>query len=234
MVDISEATSNTKDHVFVSPELAMYLENVLIADTYFKDHAALAARFTSLGKPPILPMWKQPHPMDWKEVPDIRDFPIDFHPSGNADEKYHQIFRTLEKCVDQKLCESKKPPLLSKQKGRAATLEVHMQAEFAQPPKAARMGERQPSFHGVDPTHCRWMRQSRRLSNLAKNLCKANRTTQQQQHANQVWNSIVQAAGFAPHFVGWWNDKCGDQATLTLQMPTAKIASAVAKGFDSQ
>ena len=223
-----------KDNVFVSPELAMYLENVLVDDTYFKDHSVLAARFSSLGKPPLLPLWKQPQPIEWKEVPDIQSATVRLEPKDHMDERYLHLFQQLEQCVDQQLRQAKKTPLLAKQKGRAATSEVHFKQEYSQPPKPARGGERQPEFHGVDPTHGRWLRQARRLVNLAKNLNKEVRTKQQQQHATQVWYSIVNATGFVPNFVGWWNETCGEVATLVSDLPSPKTISIVAEAFDSK
>jgi hypothetical protein len=223
-----------KDHVFVSPELAMYLENVLVDDTYFKDHSVLAARFSSLGKPPLLPLWKQPQPIEWKEVPDIQSAAVRLEHKDHMDERYLHLFQQLEQCVDQQLRQAKKTPLLAKQKGRAATSEVHFKQEYSQPPKPARGGERQPEFHGVDPTHGRWLTQARRLVNLAKNLNKEVRTKQQQQHATQVWYSIVNATGFVPNFVGWWNETCGEVATLVSDLPSPKTISIVAAAFDSK
>ena len=223
-----------KDHVFVSPELAMYLRDIWVDDSFFKDHAALAATFDSLGKPPMLPLWKQPQPIEWKEVPSIQDEQVEVPSAQSMDQQYQRIFESLEAVVDQKLRQANKQPLLPKQKGRAATYEVHFQQEFSQPPKPARQGERQPMFHGIDSTHHRWLRQARRLCNLAKNLSREIRNQQQQQHAVKLWYSILKAPGFAPNFAAWWNQNQGNQAVLTEAVPSATTATLVAAVFEEK
>ena len=60
--------STTVDHVFVSPELALYLRDVHVDPTWFPDHSILWAEFESLGNPPMLPLWKQPLPIDWTSL----------------------------------------------------------------------------------------------------------------------------------------------------------------------
>ena len=58
----------TKDHLFLSPELARYLLDVEVDDTWFPDHAILYAKFRPLGELPLLPLWKKPKPIDWSSV----------------------------------------------------------------------------------------------------------------------------------------------------------------------
>ncbi len=60
--------TTTKDHIYVSPELAMYLQDVHIDSTYFADHACLWAQFSDFSKPPKIPMWKQPAKFDWMAI----------------------------------------------------------------------------------------------------------------------------------------------------------------------
>ena len=37
-----------------------------------------------------------------------------------------------------------------------------------------------------------------------------------------------------PNFVGWWNETCGEVATLVSDLPSPKTISIVAEAFDSK
>ena len=208
----------------------MYLQDVFTDDTFFKDHAILAATFHSLSKPPLLPMWRQPKPIDWALVPDVATMPTKVTSSADMDQRYTQIFQLLKEFVDAKLAETQKPSLLPAQRGRARTTEIHWIQERSQPPKPGRHGERQPTYHGIDPTHCRWLRQARRFRNLAKLLQKPQLHPSQQQHATRLWYSITKAPGFNSGFVGWWNHQHGHRAAITFHTPTPSRAAVVADG----
>ena len=108
--------------------------------------------------------------------------------------------------------------------------EIHWIQERSQPPKPGRHGERQPTYHGIDPTHCRWLRQARRFRNLAKLLQKPQLHPSQQQHATRLWYSITKAPGFNSGFVGWWNHQHGHRAAITFHTPTPSRAAVVADG----
>lgn len=57
-----------KDHLFVSPELAMYLKSVHVDSSFFADHACLWAKFEDFSKPPLIPMWKKPSKLPWEQI----------------------------------------------------------------------------------------------------------------------------------------------------------------------
>ena len=88
-----------KDHIYLSPELAMYLEDVTVDPTIFKDHAVLAVALSSLGSPPKVPMWKQPLTIDWSKIPDLpqEDVQIDLH--GTPESQYRSIMKSLKKSL---------------------------------------------------------------------------------------------------------------------------------------
>ena len=232
---------STRDHIFVSPELAVYLQSVFTDDSFFKDHAILAATVQNLSRPPLLPMWRQPRPIDWSQVQSIKTEAVE--PQGMEDpssskettmeDKYSQIFSTMEARVDAKLDQTHKLRLLPSQKGRATTFEIQWIQEHSQPPKPGRQGDRQPKFHGVDPTHCRWLRQVRRLRNLVKLLQKQVLQPSQLNHASNLWHSIAQAPGFQHGFLGWWNENHGKRATLSDHIPSLTTASIVADVFEN-
>jgi hypothetical protein len=58
-----------RDHIFVSPELAMYLEDVEVDESFFKDHAIVFAKLASLGQPAMMPLWKHPKQIGKKYQP---------------------------------------------------------------------------------------------------------------------------------------------------------------------
>ena len=71
----------TKDHLYLSPELALYLEDVHVDSTFFADHSCLWGQFRDLGKPPQVPLWRQPAKIDWAMVHKKSEAP---HPSSGA------------------------------------------------------------------------------------------------------------------------------------------------------
>ncbi len=207
---------STKDHIFLSPELAMYLKRVCVDDSYFKDHACLWTEFTDLGKPPMLPLWKQPHPIEWKHiVPDKEDnenIPIDHHPcispmpiSESTTEKYATIGRNLEKAADHLLRVANKPGLQNNQIGRCQTLEVKWVQEYSAPPKHGRECDLQPTFHGINLQHAQWLRQARRCASISQVVKQCdNKDDARSQHRDKLWQSICAASGFGTSFAEWW------------------------------
>eukprot|EP00435_Cladocopium_sp_Y103_P015856 s1818_g3.t3 len=220
-----------KDHLYLSPELALYLEDVTVDATFFKDHALLAAHLSDLGSPPLMPLWRQPAMIDWSQIPDLDDTAEPCH--GSASDQYRQVMSQLERAVDQALLGASKPCLLARQKGRGATQEIHWVSEHSQPPKHGRHGELQPSFHGIDPTHALWLRQVRRVVNLQKLASRPSHTAQQKGHAYQLWSSILNSKGFPPCFAAWWNDTHGSIAAISEHMPTAGTLAVVAKQLEA-
>ena len=226
--------ATTVDHIFLSPELSLYLSDVLVDESYFSDHAILAALLTDLGRPPMMPLWRHPKPMPWKSIPDVSEVPVAAESAETPDAQYRLIMQSLESCVDHQLQAAGHPKMHPKQRGRAATTEVHWVAEYSTPPRLARQGELQPQFHGIDPTHGKWIRQGRRLWNLSRNLTKATTTPTAHLHNQQLWQSIISAAGFSPTFLSWWNTTCGHAATLTHAVPSSATMQLVAKTFESE
>eukprot|EP00435_Cladocopium_sp_Y103_P069100 s70_g32.t1 len=165
-------------------------------------------------------MWKQPLPIDWTQIPDLSEVQCPDITLECQDAKYRAIMHQLEVSVDAALATCGKPQLLSRQKGRAATHEVHWVSEYTKPPTKGRDGEFQPSFHGIDPQHARWLRQIRRLHNLLKLRTRTELNPMQLDHAACLWKSICTSKGFPPNFPAWWNNSFGHMATLTTDQPS--------------
>ena len=198
--------STTRDHLFVSPELSAYLTNVEVQQDWFADHAILFARFSDFGDPPRIPLWRTPKPLPWKECSKLPDSVDHSHHATDPTMRYREICQQLEQRVVQQLAK-KDVHVTDSFLGRGQTHEVHFVPEFAQPPKQARAGEPQPAYFGSNLKHAQWIRQVRRLDNLAKSLQKNALDTQKVEHRSNLWRSILTAPGFQPNFPLWWSQQ---------------------------
>ena len=118
--------------------------------TFFKDHAVVSAALSSLGAPPKMPMWKQPAPVDWSQVPDLQSVEVQIDLDGTTSNQYRLVMSEFEDSIHETLTNKRKHGLHPRQKGRAAITEVQWVSEFSRPLKKARDGEFAPSFHGID------------------------------------------------------------------------------------
>ena len=244
--------ATTVDHLYVSPELALYLKNVHVDDTWFADHAILWAEFESLGHPPMLPLWKQPNSIDWKSlnlpddestVPDClsihsnsmqqlvrceagKEEPIDFECRPDNTQKYRSLCKSLEEIADLAHQAVHNKPLMNKQKGRAKVTEVTWVQEYSSPPKVGRHGEVSPEFHGLDGQHAQLLRQTRRLINFVRLAETSDLCSNRSQHRDFLWTSILRAKGFQPDFCSWWKEqKHPYVSAIPWEPPKSQVAS---------
>ena len=221
--------NSVKDHLFVSPELAVYLKDVYVEEEWFADHAVLRAVFHDLGKPPSCPVWRQPSPIDWKNVPPLPEMETNKQAIEDMNEWYADIAHRFEERIDSTLKAHSKPGLLSSQKGRGQTLEVTWVTEFSAAPKVARKGEIQPTFHGSDQQHSRLLKQTRRLMNYLR-IAKHGSAIESSKaaHRDLLWQAVIKATGFSNSFETWWGDINHAQfPELPRIPPTVEIAEAV-------
>ena len=226
---------STKDHLYISPELACYLVDVQVQQDWFADHAVLFAKFSDLGTPPRLPLWRQPREIDWTKV----KLPLTKHDKAIYDrsdttEWYRQIASEFESRVDKNLIEQGYPPLPDNAKGRATTREVHWVTEFASPPKHGRMCDIQPNYHGCDQQHARWLRQSRRLQSYQRLVSTPFVLgSNKDDHRDRLWQSICHAPGFGRSFSRWWVDqKVAECRCFPLQPPDEMTANVLLKTME--
>lgn len=233
----------TVDHLFVSPELACYLKDVHVDSTFFADHSILHAEFESIGQPPMIPLWKQPLPIDWSKVKLLPEeqqneniscvensLTNDFFDEENNTSRYHRICKELEQVADQSLLKNNHGPLLKKQKGRASVTEVTWVQEYSAPPKVGRHGELVSDFHGVDSQHAKILRQSRRLVNFVRIAHRHDLNDSIATHRDQLWQSIVSAKGFPPTFREWrTNQKVQTLPVLPWSPPDPQVAGVVSR-----
>ena len=190
-------SKTVKDHLYISPELAEHLLDVEVMNDWFPDHALLAAKFRTVGKPPMLPIWRQPKTIPWNpsDLPQIEaNFTTQPMPQNQT-----ATFAMLREEVESAVAESMKNTeacLPDACRGRAKTLEVKWRQEYSTPTKKSRDGEYQPTYHGINIQHARWLRQYRRLVNLSR--IDPNKAGRAFVHRFQLWKSILTAPGFPP------------------------------------
>ena len=161
--------ATTKDHLFLSPEMAAYLKSVHVEDDWFPDHSLLYAKFHSFGQPPLVPLWRQPSELPWSECPELSpagDKPFSI-PQSDPSSQYAAICEELESRVATAL-HSKGTTLHRHEQGRAQTREVRFIQEYAHPPKQGRSGEVQPEYFGSNMRHAQVLRLVRRLVNYQR------------------------------------------------------------------
>jgi hypothetical protein len=228
-IQVTCKNKSTKDHIYVSPELAMYLKDCEVQHDWFPDHSVIIAKFHSLGKPPKIPIWRQPKSIPWKEI-DPAAIAKQYQPpekQANLTEAYRLVCHSVEAAAKRTL-QAKQQHLPDCSQGRAATLEVRWRQEHSSPPKVAREGEYQPEYHGLNLQHARWMRQYRRMLNFAR--MDPNKPGHAYVHRQQLWQSIQSAAGFSPNFPRWWGDTNPDQ-TMPNEPPGPEEATRLCNSF---
>lgn len=127
-----------KDHIYLSPELAVYLKDVWVENTWFKDHAVLQVSFHDLGSPPKVPMWRQPTAIEWDKVELLEEQTPFQSVKADPNEWYEDIQNELENRVQKSLIASGKPGLRPNQRGRASTHEVKWVSEYSAPVRKGR------------------------------------------------------------------------------------------------
>ena len=232
-VEFTCKQKTTIDHLYVSPQLAMYLKDVEVIHDLFADHSVVAAKFHSLGTPPMLPMWRKPAPIDWSHVDasavaaklQVPDY------CSDHTEYYSTLCSQVEEAVDQAIRSKGKQPLPTQARGRGKTLEVKWVQEHTAPIKKAREGEHEPGFHGINQQHTRWTRQYRRLLNYVRLVQDFRERPTTVEHRLRLWQSIEQAAGFAPSFPAWFQLQAGLHQPLPSQPPAYEQAITICQTF---
>ena len=220
-----------KDHIFLSPELAMYLHDVHVDDSWFSDHAVLWATFDPIGSPPLLPLWRQIKPLPWQHVSNsYQAQPAQL--SGDPTQQYQQLCAQMEHDVaDHLVKHGHSCP--AQCLGRATTREVRFVPEYTVPPRKARQGDIQPEFHGTDLRHAQWLRQLRRLSNFAKLAQRVQFSAAQRTHCFGLWRKICHSPGFHKSFEHWWIQNApAELPCLPREPPDAEVASLLADHFE--
>lgn len=123
------------DHLYLSPELAVYLRDIQVDDTYFADHAILAATLEFPEAPPLLPRWYQPKPLDWKAIGTLDEVPYHNETSLTPTRQMQKLFQHFEGQIQKKTraMGTPLPPALGE-----LAIEVSWIPECSRPPKIGR------------------------------------------------------------------------------------------------
>ena len=227
-IEVTCKNKTTKDHIYVSPELAQYLKDVEVQQDWFPDHAVLIAKFHPLGKPPQLPIWRQPKPMPWDDIP-LEAIQYEYQkPESQQDltASYAQVCTNVEAAAALALT-AKHKALPDACKGRVKTTEVRWRQEYSAPLRPSREGEYQPTYHGLNIQHARWIRQYRRILNFTRLPPEV--TGNALTHRRKLWHSIKTAPGFAPCFAQWWMDNTRE--SLPVEAPSHQISVSICSHF---
>ena len=223
-----------KDFVYLSPELQNAVQSVQVYNDIFPDHAVLVATMADLSQPEAIPMWYVPMriPDDAVVLGKVKNdaTPGPVWKEADPTVAYQQLWESYEQIVDQKSVDASKPKLSNRARGRGATLRREFIQNKVGPIKAARHGEPNPNFGGLNLQLKRWFCQWRRLINLVRLVQKDSLTLGAKQHARALWRAIMQAPGFDKSFAAWWMNrpKKGDEpAIITCEIPAVNEVIAI-------
>jgi hypothetical protein len=191
-----------KDMLWLSPELVACFHSMDFLDDTFPDHAVLKAFFRDDKKFAHRFLWPVPAAVPWKQVPAL-DFCVDFSDASPTD-CYKRLWATKETQARQAL-----PGWDASMRGRGQRLKPLFKKTWNPPPKLGRSHDPQPSFHGYDVQHSRWMKQLRRLTNYAA-WAKVHwgcSTPDTLHHGLSLWKSVLMAPGFGVSVSSWWTGR---------------------------
>ena len=201
-----------KDFLYLSPEMIPYVEDIQIDWTTFADHAVIMVFLSEFDRPPKVPMWRKPKPIQWPKKPnDLPEWECQVFPSQDMDQWYQEIWEDAERYADHIHVALSLPKLQEHSKGRAATKEVVWTDQQPAPVKPNRKGDIQSELACSNMTHSRWTKQVRRLQHYARAAQSEAMTVTIDEHKANLWRKIRNATGFQSGFTTWW-----DQLTKVL------------------
>ena len=217
-----------KDFCFVSRELQHLLQEVVVQQDVFPDHAVIWGEFLSPSQMLPRQVWATPAefpwPAHWTVDPDCW-----VKMQGTCDEKYHLLWQHIEHCACQALPFKASPKTL----GRAATTDVKLVLDGkVSPPKKGRPQDVQPQYVCATFRHAQWLRQLRRLQAYIRHVTARDHCTE---HAFKLWGAILRAPGFSSGFAGWWS-QCehrthGSPDVMPVIPPALSLAVPVFESF---
>eukprot|EP00435_Cladocopium_sp_Y103_P023468 s1705_g5.t1 len=225
-----------KDHLWLSRELLPFVQQVIVDNTWFSDHALVYAVISPLGKLEATPVWRKPQAIPWDLVP--TDFAIgnlDALPNSDAPEFYSTFWQITEHEVDSHLRKHKQPGLAARQRGRAQTTEVTWIRQELPPLRRSRNSEPPSHFTGDNWHHYHWMRQLRRLYSY----CHLVKSTKNAINCavEDLWHSILTAPGFPKGFRRYWPARAvqvaGAPAIVPRRPPDFDVATLLTEGFQA-
>lgn len=195
----------------------------------------------NLDKPTKIPHWRKPARIQWSDIPKTTmaaSTETLSSEQGTIDHRYTNLCRDFEHYADRVLQENEQPPLLSRQKGRGVTTEVHWIPSTLPPLKRSRPGQSQPAFVGEHWQHAQWVRQLRRLQSFVQLQSKGTLTPTKRQHSFDLWRAILNANGFQTSFRKFWVQRSqvppGGPVNLPKEPPPLEIARHILQSFQME
>ena len=232
--------TTVKDFLFLSPELASKVLDVEVDWSIFPDHAVWSAKLSDLGPPEPIPIWRKPALLQWDQIGKLQDVEgPTFQPTSTAEQKYTEVFHTLEQAAHRTLVEKGKHGIHPRQQGRGKTMEVTIVKQQTTPVKPNRRGDVQTTLTHTTIMHSRWTRQLRHLQHYHRCAHSNTPTESNWFHRVHLWSKIKRASGFSSHqgFSQWWHHQQhvlpNTPRILPDTPPEGDQAFAIFAGFQS-
>ena len=219
---------STKDHAWISPELADKLIGACTDDTFFGDHALLYATFSDLGRPEPIPIWIKPKPIQWEQVPQEA---IDACEVNADTMTYQQVFSAVEDAAHHALCSAGEHSPIPLQRGRGSVVLPTLARAPITPLHQSRSHDFQIDYQGENYQHTKWCRQP----NFRALVSCGHDTPTNRSHQQKLWHAIRAAPGFPKGFPTSWAARKqrlpGEPPTLPCSPPNAVVANTIYLGF---
>ena len=228
--------STIKDYLYLSPEMIPFVTDVQLNWTTFPDHAVILVTLSDIDRPPIVPMWRKPKPIQWPN--NTNQWPTwecQVTPMENMDDWYQSLWNDVEDYADQVRTLASQPKLQSHQRGRAATKEVTWSNNQVAPVKPNRQGDIQSELACSNMMHTRWTKQVRRLQHYSRITSTEAFSVNVMEHKANLWRKIRMSPGFPESFGEWWQQQMHafphTPAVLPIEPPDSETASHIFMEF---
>ena len=251
--------ASAPDQIWVSPELAIFVNNVAVWDIY-PDHAMLVA---GLHVPPVRQQelqWHLPGHIPWTSVDldswgqssdlgpilDTNRRPVgghclssdsllDFASVGHQEAT--DAFRSWSRGFEAKVSHCMKPGVQTVDRsyfGRGQLTKPRLRRHLPKVPKHSRQGEAEQTCGFLNRASANWFKQLRRLQSY-KHAARSPRHQDTFHSRAALWQSILRAPGFVGGFSHWWtrrpHQQQGAPASLPLFPPDAQVIQWIYDDF---
>jgi len=191
--------STRKDHLWISPELALAFRNLEVCNETFADHAILRAVFAGGTAHLERFVWPCPKAIPWSKTRTLQ-MPVSFEAPADPTAQYAMLWQCKEDLAQEDLPHEWLPAM----RGRGQQTAPKKQRTKQAPIRQDRRDDVQPAFFGFSNLHARQFKQLRRLQNYCRWIDRAEHSERDGLHGIGLWNSILRAPGFLPTFTEWW------------------------------
>ena len=225
------------DYIWLSPEAIALCQGSQIHHI-FADHVVLEAKLCVPHTACNVFTWPRPATIPWEDV-DVETWHATAEPYSKAPVSAEptQWFQEFSQHWEHSVAPHVAGPtgqLPRNCKGRAARTAPAHRAIAPSVLKASRPGEVCMASDLLGREVKRWFQQLRRLQNLRSALRGGKQSPQALEYRRLLWQSILEAKGFTPNFVGWWPGRPAQLQGAPVQLesiPEAAAASLIYEDF---